>query len=228
MTVDTIIWVQLYYYFLSPNYFSWYLLVNPINWGKEFWRGQKNRKKESSTWFLPLLFSSFSPWIFGCPFASLNIKTCIDFVVCCNFHFGDNSPQLENVSQFSTVIWCYKFSVIYVTSRTLLCLVSKRVFHMNIFASYPYQLFSSLFCSLHSYLPSMSAPPSFYKTIFMILLWKSEIMGYYNLHFVDDLEPNNSNSISFVLFLMGLWGASIQKLTDLFSIVLKSYMRNLC
>lgn len=48
----------------------------------------------------------------------------------------------------------------------------------------------------------------------MILLWKSEIMGYYNLHFVDGLEPNNSNSISFVLFLMGLRGASIKKLMD--------------
>lgn len=102
MTVDTIIWVQLYYYFLSPNYFSWYLLVNPINWGKEFWRGQKNRKKESSTWFLPLLFSSFSPWIFGCPFASLNIKTCIDFVVCCNF---PNSQQWFDVTSLVWFMW---------------------------------------------------------------------------------------------------------------------------
>lgn len=157
MTVDRIIWVQLYYYFLSPNYFSWYVLVNPINWGKEFWRGQKNRKKESSTWFC--LFC-FSPWIFGCPFASLNIKTCIDFVVCCNFHFGDNSPQLENVSQFSTVIWCYKFSVIYVTSRTLLRLVSKRVFHMNIFASHPHNYFLHYFVRFiptyhHSIRPSL-------------------------------------------------------------------------
>ena len=98
----------------------------------------------------------------------------------------------------------------------------KTCFSHEYFCFIPLKLFSSLFCSLHSYLPS------FYKTIFMILLWKSEIMGYYNLHFVDGLEPNNSNSISFVLFLMGLRGASIKKLMDLFSIVLKSYVRNLC